>query len=159
MKDPYDQTQGLTDVQAIIPLNERGLDARRHFDAAGFNIDTLDENGLFKIVRLNSNVIETVNYWLDLTLYSTVKFDTPRLNIPNKYPFEGKEDKNLRTQYIAFSPNATYYKPGELYRVNYYYEFDRYGRVTRMMGVFHNDYNSRWPYLPYGANYFVYDCS
>ena len=151
------EPDGIINLTTMIPLNDRGLDARQQYDQGGYPVDSTNTDGTIKIKRVDGNVVQTWEYFSDMTIIDTYTFDLTRLNLPNKYPFNGRTNKNLITQMVGYSPNSIFYKPGELYRINIYYEFDQYKRVKRRIKYFRNDYNSGYPYLPDGVTVGVTD--
>ncbi len=144
--------------QVRVLLNNQGLDVSNQYDRDGYPIDSTYADGLVHIRRQNGNTTEKWEYYQDLTLIEKYKHDLYKANLPDRYPFTGKKDKNLLTQVLIESPDATIYKPGTQYRVNYYYEFDSHGRVKRMVRIGNaNDYKTGWPFSKDGGHIGIFD--
>ncbi len=148
--------EGIVPVKTVINLNQAGLDASKQYDADGYPVEPLIRGS--ETVRKNGNVIrhssDAGGSW---TLIAEFVFDTTKPNLPNKYPFFGKSDKNLLVRLVQSSPDVDIYKPGELHRVNHYYQFDRYGRVKRLIRVGKDEKKSGWPFVIDAGNIGVFD--
>ena len=129
-----------------IPLSGQGLDARKKYDIEGYPLDSVYADGRPTSKRINGNWVEAWGYGSDITIKTTFQYDTTKTNLPNKYPFYGKLNKNLETSSVAEVVGG-FYSWGELYRNKNYYEFDTYGRVKRRIVYFQRTYKG--PYMPY----------
>lgn len=147
--------EGIISLKTLIPLNEAGLDARKEYDKDGYPTDTLLPE--VRITRVAGNVIRTVDYGKDMSLVIDYEYDLKRLNLPNKYSYLGKSNRNLPTKEVLSSLNTILYKPGELYRISSYYQFDKYGRVKRLIRYGNDDKKSGWPYVRDGNGVGVID--
>ena len=157
------EPDGVVNITTKIPLNAQRLDARFQYDTEGYPIDSLNYKGELISKRKDGNIVESRESIHGGIITDTYTYDLSKPNLPNIYPFKGKQNRNLVMQNIGTSFDIPLWQPGELYRINTYYNFDQYGRVKRKIQYLRNDYNSGYPYVSSEGEIIVtdyeYECS
>jgi YD repeat-containing protein len=126
-----------------LTLNDRGLAIVQEekqkvtFDAADFAVKYLS--------RSNAQMLETivrnnlVRSWRQIggtfgnAVYRSTYDSTLRNLQPDPYPFQGRRSQNLLTKRVLAFENSGAYPNTDCYVYTYYYLFDRYGRVAKLI--------------------------
>jgi hypothetical protein len=147
------QNSGQPDQESddIITLNEQGFNANYFYDSEGHQLASKGQPTRSGAEWVGGNRIKS---WYggsteEGTSISAFQYDLTKPALPNPYPYRGKPSVNLQIQYQAQAENSFIFTNGPqnpLYQINSYYEFDKYGRVSRLIMRDYLFPKSGWPY-------------
>lgn len=129
-----------------IYLNPQGLSSKGgdgfiyYYDEQGyFTHATLTTGEMQFLPTRDSNkneiVLKTLAPYTGEKRTQTFTYDLSKANLPNKYPFYGKSSPNLQTRHLFEVDQSVTFPVGGLFRIDSYYQFDKYGRVSREIDI------------------------
>ena len=148
------QNSGQPDQEsdAIITLTNQGFNANYFYDAEGHQLGMTGQPIQSGAEWVGGNRIKE---WFraseeEGTRILVYQYDLTKPALPNPYAYRGKPSQNLETQYQIQAENSLVYKNGPqypLFQINSYYEFDKYGRISRLIMRDHRFPNNGWSFI------------
>lgn len=132
-----------------IPLNARGYDDRYQYDDQGHALFYKTSSNKEPTRWENNNKTHYTANWGEGKVFYVSEFDLTRKALPTIFAYQGVESKNLITSLTISASGVGFIKDGPVFRINYTYEFDAYGRVKRRI-----EHDTKYPDTgwPFGTN-------
>ena len=122
-------------------LVDRGEDGFiYHYDEQGYFTNATTKTGDIQFLSIRDNnknevMLKTLSPYNGEKQTQTFTYDLSKSNLPNKYPFYGKNSPNLPTKHLLEVNQSVIFPVGGLFKIDTYYQFDKYGRVSREIAV------------------------
>lgn len=159
----YERTDTIVLNAQGLALKQNGLDSK--YDKDSYLVSRSAGNQIletYTIISGNTVRMYYTNPTSDIQKANDVYiYDLNDSSVPTLLPFYGQQSKNLLKKHTQSIEVSTNYTAGPVYEKNYYYNFDKYGRVKRRI-VCGNRLNPLWTFESstggIGVTDYEYEC-